>query len=59
MELYCHEKFLLTGDIISSKELLRHMKASDLIVSFQFWHEYLHGSTGERVRGIYEKLAMD
>lgn len=58
-ELYCHERFLLTGKKISPKELQKHMNAANLMVSFQFWHEYLHGSTCERVRGIYEKMVMD
>ena len=59
IELYCRERFLLTGKNISPKELQKHMCAANLIVSFQFWHQYLHGSTCERVRGIYEKMVMD
>ena len=59
IELYCRERFLLTGKNISPKELRKHMNAANLIVSFQFWHEYLHESTCERVRGIYEKMVMD
>ena len=58
-ELYCHERFLLTGETVSHKDLLRHMKAANLIISFQCWHQYLHGSSCERVRGIYEKMVMD
>lgn len=56
---YCHERFLLTGKNISPKELQKHMNAANLIVSFQCWHQYLHGSNSERVRGIYEKMVMD
>ena len=59
IKLYCSERFLLSGKNISPKELQKHMCAANLIVSFQFWHEYLHGSTCERVRGIYEKMVMD
>lgn len=59
IELYCRERYLLSGKNISPKELQKHMNAANLIVSFQFWHEYLHGSTCERVRGIYEKMVMD
>lgn len=58
-ELYCHERFLRTGEAISPKELLRHMMAANLIISFQCWHQYLHGSSRERVRGIYEKMVME
>lgn len=32
------------------------MDAADVITSFVFWHEYLHGSDVGRVRGIYEKM---
>lgn len=59
IELYCRERFLLTGKNISPKELQKHMNAANVIVSFQFWHQYLHGSSCERVRGIYEKMVMD
>ena len=58
-ELYCHERFLLTGEKVSHNDLLRHMKAANLIISFQCWHQYLHGSSCGRVRGIYEKMVMD
>lgn len=57
--LYGREREELTGENVSSGELLLHMQAANLITSFQFWHEYLHGSSTERVRGIYEKMRMD
>ncbi len=59
VKLYCQERRELTGELISSQELLRHMRAANVITSFQFWHEYLHGSSCERVRGIYEKMVMN
>lgn len=58
VELYCHERFRITEENISKVDLLRHMKAANVLVSFQFWHYYLHGSTCERVREIYEKMAV-
>lgn len=59
VELYCQERLRLTGKNISSKGLLRHMKAANAIVTFQCWHQYLHGCSCENVRGIYGKMAMD
>lgn len=58
-ELYSQERFLITGDRISREEMIRHMKAANVITTFQFWHEYLHGSSCERVRGIYEKMRLE
>lgn len=58
VELYCRERFLLTGENISKEDMIRHMNAANVITSFQFWHQYLHGSSCERVRGIYEKMRM-
>lgn len=57
--LYGRERTELTGENVSSRDLLLHMQAANLITSFQFWHEYLHGSSTERVQGIYEKMRMD
>lgn len=57
--LYCKEREGLTGKTVTAKNLRKHMQAANLITSFQFWHEYLHGSAPERVRDIYEKMVMD
>ena len=57
-EMYCRERLALTGEKVSSTALSGHMKAANVITSFQFWHEYLHGSSCERVRGVYEKMSM-
>ncbi len=59
VELYCQERLRLTGETISQDDMIRHMYAANVITSFQFWHEYLHGSPCERVRGIYEKMWME
>lgn len=58
VELYCRERFLLTGETVPGEELLTHMQAANTITSFQFWHHYLHGSDRGRVGGIYEKMAF-
>ena len=51
-----YRRALLTGETLSEDILLGHMQAANSITTFQFWHEYLHGSACGRVRGIYEKM---
>lgn len=58
-EIYCQERLALTGERIESGDLVKHMEAANVIVSFRFWHEYLHGSSRERVGGIYEKMRTE
>lgn len=48
-----------TGKQIGRQDIVRHMNAAGVITSFAFWHEYLHGSSEERVRGIYDKMIGD
>ncbi|MDE6923637.1 MAG: aminoglycoside phosphotransferase family protein [Acetatifactor sp.] len=57
-ESYCRKRFQLTGQSISREDLLRHMDAANMMTSFQFWHQYLHGSDCDRVRRIYEKMKI-
>ena len=40
-------------------ELERHIKAANVITSFRFWHNFLHGNDTERVRGIFDKMVSD
>lgn len=49
----------LSGKTINIVELLRHMAAANVITSFCFWHQYLHGNGKERVDGIYSKMLED
>ena len=49
----------LSGKQIRRQDLIRHMNAANVITSFLFWHQYLHGSSEERVRGIYSKMTKD
>ena len=46
----------LTGQTPDTQNILRHMKATNTITSFKFWHAFLHGSNVERVQGIYNKM---
>jgi len=56
VEFYVQEIKRLSGKILVPEEICRHMDAADIITSFVFWHEYLHGNDVDRVRGIYGKM---
>lgn len=49
----------LSGKRIERQVIMRHMNAANVITSFAFWHEYLHGSSEERVKDIYGKMIED
>ena len=49
----------LSGKRIEPQDITLHMNAANVITSFAFWHEYLHGSSEERVRDIYGKMTKD
>lgn len=59
LEAYSHAINELTGRIINVEDILRHIAASNIITSFIFWHEFLHGNDEERVKGIYDKMIED
>lgn len=46
----------LSGKRIRQEDIMRHMDAANVITSFVFWHEYLHGSSEKRVRDIYGRM---
>lgn len=56
VELYQQAVWELTGRRINKNEFSGHRKAADLITTFVFWHQYLHGSSEERVREIYGRM---
>ena len=47
------------GTSTEAKEIEWHLKASNVITTFRFWHYYLHGNPVERVRAIYRKMVED
>lgn len=59
IRFYVQEVKRLSGKNLVPEEICRHMAAADVITSFAFWHEYLHGSDVKRVRGIYQKMVDD
>lgn len=56
IDLYAKVVYDMFGKRVDSKEILCHKYAGTLITSFLYWHEYLHGSTEERVRKVYGKM---
>lgn len=56
LDAYAQAVSNLTGQAPDIQEILRYMQAANTITSFKFWHAFLHGSSAERVKGIYEKM---
>lgn len=59
LDNYVNAIRMLSGKQIRMQDLIRHMNAANVITSFLFWHQYLHGSSEERVRDIYSKMTKD
>lgn len=56
LEYYAEAVYELSGRCVDREEVIGHMNAANRITSFLFWHQYLHGSSEERVRKIYGKM---
>lgn len=56
LDAYVKAILELSGKRIEPQDMINHMNASNVITSFVFWHQYLHGSSAERVREIYGKM---
>ena len=59
LDYYVNAIWKLSGKQIQRQDIIRHMNAANVITSFLFWHQYLHGSSEERVRDIYGKMTKD
>ncbi len=59
VEAYGQEREKLSGKRVTWEEMDGHIRAANVITSFTCWHEYLHGSSTERVREIYGRMAAD
>lgn len=54
-ELYCkHSDTDNTPD-----EIISQMSLANLNTSFMFWHNYLYGSSEDRVRSVFDKMVED
>lgn len=56
LEYYAEAVYGLSRRRVDREEVMGHMNAANKITSFLFWHQYLHGSSEERVRKIYGKM---
>ena len=56
VHFYAQEIKRISGKTLDEEKIFRYMDAADVLTSFVFWHEYLHGNDVERVRGIYGKM---
>ncbi len=59
LDYYINAIGKLSGKQLRRQDIIRHMNAANVITSFLFWHEYLHGSSEERVGDIYNKMIKD
>lgn len=59
LQTYTSELEKLSGKHIAPEDIKKHIAASNVITTFEFWHEFLHGSDEGRVRGIFEKMIED
>ena len=58
IKMYC-ESARMVGLEVEPKVIRQQMCLTNLNTSFRYWHQYLHGSSEERVRDIYEKMVAD
>lgn len=59
VEAYGRETERLSGKRVMWEEMDGHIRAANVITSFTCWHQYLHGSSAERVQEIYGKMVTD
>ena len=56
VDLYAKAVFEKSAMRVDKDQILGHMYAANTITSFVFWHEYLHNTTKERVKRIYNEM---
>ncbi len=49
----------ISGKAVDIRSIAEHIAAANVITSFVFWHQFLHGAAVERVQGIYGKMTDD
>ena len=59
--LKCYADAILDigGHSVDIQSLAGHIAAANVMTSFVFWHQFLHGAETERIRDIYEKMTGD
>lgn len=56
LEKYCKLYSSKTGITVRLEEILHEMAISEVLVSFQFWHHYLHNSDRARVATVFNQM---
>jgi aminoglycoside phosphotransferase len=56
LEHYCEKYSFISGNEINVADVLTQNAKQTVLVSFKFWHFYLHGAEYERVKQIYEQM---
>ncbi|MBQ5311746.1 MAG: phosphotransferase [Oscillospiraceae bacterium] len=56
---YCRAYEALTGEHTDAAVIKRHMAAANVMTSFMFWHNFLHGNSRERVAGVLDRMTAD
>lgn len=59
LKCYADAIMAISGKSVDVRSVAGHIAAANVITSFIFWHQFLHGAETERVRGIYGKMTDD
>ena len=59
LDMYATAAKETSGKTINPEIVKRHIAAANVITTFEFWHEFLHGNPEDRVKGIFDKLTND
>ena len=59
LDTYANAVKNINGRVVDTEAVKNHMTAANVITSFVFWHNFLHGNSSERVREIYGKMVDD
>ena len=59
LEMYTTAVKEISGKVLDPELIKKHIAAANVITTFEFWHEFLHGNPEDRVKGIFDKLLDD
>lgn len=59
LSMYTNAVKEISGKVINPENIKKHIAAANVITTFEFWHEFLHGNPEDRVKGIFDKLIND
>lgn len=59
LDTYADAVRSISGKQTDPEIIKNHIAAANVITTFEFWHEFLHGSTEDRVKGIFDKMIDD